>query len=426
MTSLVERREAVLGPESLLSYDEPIEMVAGAGAWLEGVGGEQFLDAYNNVPHVGHCHPHVVRRGAEQLARLNIHSRYLHAGVTAYAERLCGLFPRAFDRVLFACTGTEANETALRIARHKTGAHGVIVSSVNYHGNSTTLAALTTAMPSGELFPDWARTVDITLARQPEAFAEELDRAASSLEAAGHGVCALLVDTIFSFEGLPDIPEGAFQQAIAVLRQRGGLFIADEVQAGFGRTGSAMWGWSWLGPQPDLVTLGKPMANGYPMSAIVGRADLLDPFLAAAVYFNTFAASPVAAAMADAVLDVIEDEKLIDRAREVGERLHAGLAAAIRDQPASLTTVRGRGLYVGLETRDGDTGRFYMEGLRRRRVLVGRTGVDGAVIKIRPPLCFGVAEADHLIAMVRDTARELEEMRGGSSLAGRLGPMAQP
>ncbi len=405
--TLLARREAAFGPHSLLFFDEPLEVVAASGAWIEDASGRRYLDAYNNVPHVGHCHPRVVAAAAGQLARLNVHSRYLHAGVTAYAERLLALFPPPLDRALFACTGTEANELALRLARRHGGARGVIVSRVNYHGNSTTLAALATAIPSGEPFPPWARTVDIGAADDAGALADAADEAIRSLAAAGFGVAALLIDPIFSFEGLPERARGFLAPAVARVRAAGGVYIADEVQAGFGRMGDAMWGWCWHGAVPDLVTLGKPMANGYPAAAVIAPSALADPFMAEAIYFNTYAAGPVAAAMGGAVLDVVEDEALVANAAATGAVLRHRLEGLRSEHPAVISAVRGRGLYAGIEIVRPDVAARLVEAARRHGVLVGRTGAHGEVVKIRPPICFAERHVDMLVAALRAAIREV-------------------
>ena len=405
--TLLDRREAAFGPHSLLFFEEPLEVVRAAGTWMEDVSGRRYLDAYNNVPHVGHCHPRVVAAGAEQLARLNIHSRYLHAGVTAYAERLLALFPPVLDRALFACTGTEANELALRIARRHAGAHGVIVSSVNYHGNSTALAALATAIPSGEPFPPWARAIDVAAANDAEELADMVDAAIRSLALAGFGVAALLIDPIFSFEGLPERSRGFLAAAVARVRDAGGVFIADEVQSGFGRMGDAMWGWCWHDAVPDLVTMGKPMANGYPAAAVITRSALADPFMSEAIYFNTYAAGPVAAAMGNAVLDVIEDEALLANAAATGAVLRRRLQDVCSEYAAVVSAVRGRGLYAGIEIVRPEIAALLVEAMRQEGVLLGRTGARGEVVKIRPPICFDEGDVDMLAGAFRLALRNM-------------------
>lgn len=394
--TLLDRRKAAFGPHSLLFFEEPLEVVRAAGTWIEDASGRRYLDAYNNVPHVGHCHPRVVAAAAEQFARLNIHSRYLHAGVTAYAERLLALFPPVLDRALFACTGTEANELALRIARRHCGAHGVIVSRVNYHGNSTLLASLATAIPSGEPFPPWARTIDVVAANDADELADMADAAIRSLASAGFGVAALLIDPIFSFEGLPERPRGFLAPAVARVRAAGGIYIADEVQAGFGRMGDAMWGWCRHDAVPDLVTMGKPMANGYPAAAVIAPSALADPFLQEAIYFNTYAAGPVAAAMGSAVLDIIEDEALVANAFATGAVLQRRLQDIHSRFSRVVSAVRGRGLYAGLEIARPEIAAWLVEAMRREGVLVGRTGSRGEVVKIRPPICFTERDVDTL------------------------------
>ncbi|WP_202918030.1 aminotransferase class III-fold pyridoxal phosphate-dependent enzyme [Mycolicibacterium sp. CBMA 295] len=238
---LLKRRFDVLGRNTPLFYDEPVHLVRGEGVWVEDAAGRRYLDAYNNVPHVGHSHPHVVDAIARQSATLNLHTRYLHEMVIEYAERLTATFAKPLDTAMFTCSGTEANELALRMARFATGNSGVIVSDFSYHGNSATLAALTTAFPVVEQFPSWARTVvvpDPTRDRHGASDRELADRFAAhvadavrSLTSEGYGVAAILIDTFFANEGLPDPVDGFVAKAVDIVREAGGLFICDEVQA---------------------------------------------------------------------------------------------------------------------------------------------------------------------------------------------------
>ena len=414
--SLLARRRRTLGDPTPLFYDEPLHVVRAQSVWMFDYQGRRYLDAYNNVPHVGHCHPHVVAALHRQAATLNIHTRYLHENVVRYGERLTGTFDPLLSTALFVCTGTEANELALRIARHHTGAHGILVSDSSYHGNSATLASLATAVQTNEPFPEFARALrlpdvlrDSAQGVTPEKLAEralaEADAAIASLQAKGYGVAALLLDTMLSSEGLTRVPPGFLEELVARVRGAGGVFIADEIQPGLGRTGERFWGYQAYEVVPDFVTLGKPMGNGHPIGAVVTRPELANAFLESAVYFNTFAGNPVSAAVGLAVLDVIERQQLIRNARETGEYLQSRMSElAERHERAS--TVRGKGLFFGLEllsdrsTRAPATAdaRRVINGLRRRGVLVGTMGPHGNILKIRPPMVFGRDHADLLLA----------------------------
>jgi 4-aminobutyrate aminotransferase-like enzyme len=420
--ALLKRRLHVLGRNTPLFYDEPVHLVRGEGVWVEDADGRRYLDAYNNVPHVGHCHPHVVEAVARQSGALNLHTRYLHESVVEYAERLTGTFSAGLDTAMFTCSGTEANELALRMARFATGRSGVIVSDFSYHGNSATLASLTTAFPVVERFPNWARGVRVPDPRHDrrgqsdqqlaERHAAQVADAVRSLNAQGVGVAAILIDTFFANEGLPNPVDGYVAAAVDIVRHAGGLFICDEVQAGFARTGDAMWGYQLSGTVPDIVTLGKPMGNGYPLAGAISSNDLMSDFQSASTYFNTFGGNPVAAAAGMAVLDVLEQQQLQSNARNVGAYVRAGLHR-LNDKYPVIAGVRGRGLFFGIELVDnsgapdpGATKRL-VNMMRDRGVLLSRIGRHDNVLKMRPPLVFDVGNADLLLSVLDDALGSL-------------------
>jgi 4-aminobutyrate aminotransferase-like enzyme len=415
--NLLERRQAALGPGAPLFYDRPLHIVRGEGCWVWDAEGRRFLDAYNNVPHVGHCHPHVTEALCRQASLLNIHTRYLHEGIVDYAERLTATFPDGLERVMFCCTGTEANELALRIARAVSGHQGVLVSDFSYHGNSGGLAALTTGLPTPEPFAPFGRAVPVPNPFRWQAAGDAadlvahhlalVDEAIASLDAAGYGVAAVLFDSIFSTEGLPNVPADYIRGVAERVRRAGGLYIADEVQPGFGRMGDALWGFEAADMVPDIVTLGKPMGNGHPIAAVVTRPELADAFARDALYFNTFAGNPVSAAVGRAVLDVIAGERLMERAADTGRHLQEGLGKLATADPR-LGDVRGRGLFAAIEMvdrrgePDAATARAVVNTMRDRGVLISRIGPDDNVLKIRPPLTFGQVEADLLVATLAE------------------------
>lgn len=412
--TLLERRYRALGPHAPLFYDPPIHLVRGEGVWAHDNAGRQYLDVYNNVPVVGHCHPHVVAALTRQAGLLNVHTRYLHEAPVAYAERLLSTFAPTLDQVMFCCTGTEANELALRLARFATKAEGVLVTNCSYHGHSGQLAALTTALETPEPFPANARALSIPdLAVEPSCsladWEQQVRDAIASLARSGIGLAALLLDASLSNEGMPRIPPGFLARAVELVREAGGLFIADEVQSGFGRTGEGMWSYSLHGVVPDLVTLGKPMGNGYPIAAVITSADMVERFGPA--YFATFAGTPLAAEVGYAVLDVIERERLIDNAAQVGDYVRTGLAA-LKDRYPSLGAVRGAGLYFGVDivdpfgAPDGAAAREIVNRLRDAGCLVGRIGPHGNVLKMRPPLVFSCSHADVLLEALDGVLKE--------------------
>jgi 4-aminobutyrate aminotransferase-like enzyme len=419
-TTLLERRQRALGRHSPLLYEKPLHLVRGDGVWVEDDQGRQYLDVYNNVPHVGHCHPHVVEAICHQAGMLNIHTRYLHDNVVQYAERLTSTFDSSLSVAMLTCTGTEANELALRIARFVSGGTGVIVSDFSYHGNSAALAAVTTGLPAPEALAPHARAVPIPdlshgdddPAQLARDYADRVLQAVRSLTAAGIKPAAILFESIFSTEGLPRVPQGFLEQAVAHVRESGGLFIADEVQAGLGRTGDHMWGHQAYDVVPDLVTLGKSLGNGHPLAGVITRPDLLEVFGSSALYFNTFAGNPVSAAAGLAVLEVMEREDLIKNAKSVGDYLQHGLLT-LAGKHELIASVRGGGLFFGLELLRGrenpasDETKRLVNAMRDRGVLISRIGPHDNILKMRPPMPFSRANADFLLATLDDALASL-------------------
>jgi 4-aminobutyrate aminotransferase-like enzyme len=388
---LVARRERALGSAYRLFYDEPLQLVRGLGTKVWDANGTEYLDAYNNVPSVGHAHPRVVAAIAEQAATLNTHTRYLQEGILDYAEQVLETLPTHIETMMFACTGSEANDLALRIAKHATGGQGVVVTSNAYHGVTTEIAAISPSLGGLESLAPWVRVVS------PGDLAG-VGRAFDELLAAGVKPAAFIVDTILASDGVIPSPVG-LADAVAATRERGALFIADEVQPGFGRLGHGYWGFDRHGVSPDLVTVGKPMANGHPVAAVMARRDLTEQFGRQVRYFNTFGGNTVSVAAAQATLDVLRDEGLVENSRVVGERLLRDLRAI--DSPL-VAEVRGAGLFIGFELRrDGAPATTetlaIVNDMRRRGVLLAASGVDNNILKIRPPLPFSAADSDRLV-----------------------------
>ena len=422
--SLLERRYRVLGPHSPLFYERPLHLVRGEGVWLYDAQGKRYLDAYNNVPHVGHCHPRVVAAIARQAATLNTHTRYLDENIVAYAERLTALFDPRLSMAAFCCTGSEANELALRIARDSSGGEGIIATEWAYHGNTAAVMQVSSifspldkrgphvrTVPVMDPYRDRAGRSDEALA---SAYADDVKRAIESFESAGVRFAGLIFCTAFSSEGLPSVPEGFMTKALAHVHAAGGLFIADEVQGGFGRLGTHFWGHQKLGVVPDIVTLGKPMGNGHPVAAVITRPDLLGPFTERNMYFNTFGGNAVSAAAANAVLDVLEGEQLVTNAREVGDYTRGGLAELGR-RHALIGDVRGSGLFFAIDlVRDQESKapattetKRVVNAMRDRGVLLSRIGLHDNILKIRPPMTFSTENADLLVETLDDVLASL-------------------
>ncbi len=415
--ALRARREKLLGPSLRLSYDEPLHLVRGEGAWLYDARDRAYLDAYNNVACVGHSHPDVVAAIAAQARRLNTNTRYLHEHIVDYAGRLAERMPGDLSVCFFVCTGSEANDLAWQIACAATGGTGAIVTDFAYHGNTTVVAQLSPEELPPERQEDWVATVpppdtyrDPREGDAGESYAAELDTALATLAGRGHRPAAFFVDTMYTSDGIHVAPPGYLAAAWRRVRAAGGLCVADEVQAGFGRTGDQFWGFGDQDAVPDIVTLGKPIGNGHPLAAVVTTPAIAERFAAGRYYFNTFGGNPVACAAGLAVLDVLERERLVDNTRQVGAYLRERLDdLALRH--ALIGDVRGRGLFYGVDlvrdraTRapDPDAAHVVMNELRQRGVLVGRTGRHANVLKIRPPLVFSRDNAD-LLATTLDEA----------------------
>ncbi len=392
---LVARRQKAMGPAYRLFYETPVHLVRGEGVWLYDTAGKAYLDTYNNVASVGHCHPHVVAAMARQAGLFASHTRYLHDGVLTYAERLLAHFPAALSHVMFTCTGSEANDLAFRIACAHTGGTGFIVTENAYHGVTYAIAGMSPSLGSGVDLGQHVRVVPAP-GTEPDTgavFAAGVEAAIRDLQRHGIKPAALIVDTVFSSDGVFTEPAGFLAPAVAAIRAAGGLFIADEVQPGFGRTGAAMWGFQRHGLIPDMVSLGKPMGNGYPVAGLVMQPGVIEAFGAKARYFNTFGGNAVAAATAMAVLEVIEGEGLMANCAQVGSVFADGLKGMAKSH-AALGELRAVGLFLGQDIVDDngnpDAGRAgqIVNRLRDEGVLISATGPKGHVLKIRPPMVF--------------------------------------
>lgn len=412
--TLVERRARLMGPNVPTFYRTPVHIVKGEGVWLWDAAGNRFLDCYNNVPHVGHCHPRVVRAICDQAGTLNTHTRYLHDAVLDYIERLTATFGHGISQVIMTCTGSEANDIALRMAQAATGKTGIIATDATYHGNTMAVSQLSTRKP-----PIGGRWPNVRLVPAPDSlnrpdpdgaiFAGHVARAVQELEAAGFGCSGILLCPMFANEGLPSLPQGWLDKAVAAIRAAGGIVIADEVQPGFGRAGSHFWGHDKLGFAPDVVVMGKPMANGHPVGAVATRPDVMAAFRNAFSYFNTFGGNPVSAAAALAVLEVIRDEGLQENAARVSA--HVAQRMAVLRHPL-LRDTRSNGLFFGAEFSldDGQPATRFcadlVEAMVARGVLMNVIGAGRNILKIRPPMPFSIENADYLMDRLEIALRE--------------------
>lgn len=418
--ALIARREKVLGPAYRLFYEKPLHLVRGEGVFLYDAAGERYLDAYNNVSSVGHCHPRVVEAITRQTAVLNTHTRYLHEGIVDYAEALTATFPEALSQAMFTCTGSEANDLAVRIARFVTGGTGIIATELAYHGLTSAVAEFSPSLGESVMLGPHMRTVSApdSYRHSPEEIMEKFGRdvRAAIADLKRHGIkpAMLITDTIFSSDGIFDGPRGFLKPAVDAIHEAGGLFVADEVQPGFGRTGETMWGFERHGVAPDIVTIGKPMGNGYPMAGIVLRPEVIAEFGPRARYFNTFGGNPVAAAAGKAVLDTIRTEGLQQNALVVGRHIMERVKSLSAIHPA-IGDVRGSGLFIGVEIvadstikrPDAALTTRIVNGLRERRILISASGPNANVLKIRPPLIFSRENADMLVDALGNVLKTL-------------------
>ena len=422
-SQLLGARRKLLGPSLSISYRRPLEMVRGNGAWLFDDGGQPYLDCVNNVAQVGHAHPRVVRAGQRQMAVLNTNTRYLHDSLTEYARRLGATLPDPLGVCFFVCTGSEANELALRMARTHTGREGMVVLEGGYHGNTSALVKLSSYKfdgPGGAGPPPWVACVPMPdgyrgryRASDPECgarYAEEVGRAIGAL---GGRPAGFLFESILSCGGQIPLPCGFLRGAFERVRAAGGVCIADEVQVGFGRAGSSFWAFEAHGVVPDIVTMGKPIGNGHPLAAVVTTPEIADSFNNGMEYFNTFGGNPVSCRVGLAVLDVIEEEGLQEHARRVGERLLAGLERLVERHPI-VGDARGSGLFQGIElVTDRDSldpaprhAACLVERMRDRGILLSTDGPLHNVVKIKPPLVFDENDADRLVNTLHEVLCE--------------------
>ena len=410
--AILARRARVLAPTYRLFYEQPLQIVRAEDVWMYDEQGRAYLDAYNNVPVVGHCHPYVVDALTRQARTLNTHTRYLAELPLQLAEELLATMPPELGSVVYTCTGSEANDLAVRVSKAVTGGIGFIVTDFSYHGVTDVLSGMSPE-DGGPLGPGVYTVPSPAAPGGAAAFGEHVREALERMRSDGVRVAALLTDTIFSSDGVFADPKGFLADAVRHVQAAGGLFIADEVQPGFGRLGEAMWGFQRHGVVPDLVTMGKPMGNGHPIAAVVARPEVFARFAKRRHYFNTYGGNSVSCAAALAVLHVIQNENLLENARRTGEYLRRGLNALAGRCPA-LGEVRGAGLFVGVELRvnpasglagSAEAKRVVNE-MCRRGVLVGSTGRHADVLKIRSPLTFTTQHADLLLEALEQTLKE--------------------
>ena len=425
---IIAARQHRIGPSLSVSYRRPLHIVRGWMQHLYDAEGRAYLDLVNNVAHVGHCHPRVVRALRRQAGVLNTNTRYLHEGLVEYAQRLTQLLPEPLRVCFFVCSGTEANELALRLARAHTGRRDVVVIDHAYHGNTNALIELSpykfngpggagapphvhvVPMPDPYRGPYRGRTVE-----SGRQYAAHVRETVQRLEREGRPAAAFFAEPILSCGGQIEPPERYLAEAFRHVREAGGVCVADEVQVGFGRVGTHVWGFETQDAVPDIVTLGKPIGNGHPLGAVVTTSEIAASFANGMEYFNTFGGNPVSCAVGLAVLDVIQDEGLQERALHVGGRLAGGLCELMRRHHV-IGDVRGRGLFLGVElVFDRATlepaprhAAYVIERMRERGILLSTDGPLHNVLKIKPPLVLTESDVDRVLETLDAVLRECE------------------
>ncbi|QPC87602.1 aminotransferase class III-fold pyridoxal phosphate-dependent enzyme [Mesorhizobium sp. NBSH29] len=422
-TEIEATRRDILLPNLSISYSEPIKFVRGDGPWLIDDRGRAYLDCFNNVCHLGHAHPDVVRAIATQAARLNTNTRYLHDGIVNYAERLTATLPEGLAVASFACTGSEANSLMMRMARAHTGRNEAIVLDWAYHGTTQELIDISPykyKRKGGKGRPDhvfeatipdsYRAPLEWPIEEYASRFAQSVAEQIATMSAQGRAPGLFIAESIPSVAGQVFLPNGYLEEVYAMVRAAGGICVADEVQVGFGRVGTHWWAFESQNVVPDIVTMGKPIGNGHPMAALVTTREIARSFDNGMEYFNTFAGNPVSCAAGLAVLDVIERDGLRENARIIGDYLLRSFNA-LKQRFDIIGDVRGQGLFLGVELVTDRTtkvpateiARRVNDGMRERGVLIGTEGPYDNVLKMRPPMIFTKANADHLIGTLEET-----------------------
>ena len=415
---LLELRIQSMG-SSPLFYEEPVHLVEGKGIWLYDDSGNKYMDCYNNVPCVGHCHPRVVEALSKQAGQLNTHSRYLSKVVVDYSERLMSLHADPLSVLQMGCSGTEAIEIAIKMARLATGGRGIICSNATYHGNSHETIRMTIGPFEPDFkrvpFPEKFRPIKAGLSDDElcDLYLKEIKTAISEFSENNIPLAGMLFCSIFANEGLPNIPPGFMKKAATLVRDAGGVVILDEVQAGFCRSGS-WWGYEVNECVPDIVAMGKPMGSGYPLSGVGTSPEIAKIFHEKSYYFNTTASTPLQAAVGNAVLDVIEEEDLLGNVNSVGDYLK-GKVQDFADKYDMVGDVRGLGLFVAIECVEGQGNEKpnnklaveFVEKMKQKGFLISNAGQFRNVLKIRPPLVFEKDHADSLCEVLEETFEEV-------------------
>lgn len=396
---IMRLRQNRIGKNVGLSYDNPLLITRGSGQYLFDEKGRQYLDCINNVCHVGHCHPKVVQAGQRQMELLNTNTRYLHEHLSHYADRLVSTLPPPLEVCFFVCSGSEANELALRLAQTHTCRNEFLVMDHGYHGNTSTLVNISPYKfngPGGKGKPDWVHILPM-----PDPLR---DQVVPQVPLVSKNIAAFICEPLPGCGGQIVLPDHYLQSIYSAVRFAGGVCIADEVQVGLGRVGTHFWGFETQGVVPDIVTMGKPLGNGHPIGAVVTTREIAESFYNGMEYFNTFGGNPVSCAIGLSVLDVIEEEKLQENALLMGSYLKQNLMA-LQIKHDRVGQVRGLGLFLGIELvtnktsniPDDNLAKYLVNQVKEQGILLSTDGPSHNIIKIKPPMVFTKANCDFLV-----------------------------
>jgi len=414
---IIRRREKYLAPSFSLSYQEPLHIVRGEGQYLYDVNGKKYLDAVNNISHVGHCHPKVIEAANRQNKKLNTNTRYLHESILKYAENLTSKLPNSLEVCYFTNSGSESNDLALRIARLCSNSNESIVLSGAYHGHTASLIDVSPYKffgAGGKGKPSFVHVISV-----PDRFRGEhrtkgksfshyyikiLKETIKKIQKGGKQLSLFIIEPVMGCGGQIMIPRSFMKEAFQIVNEAGGLCIVDEVQIGFGRLGSHFWGFEMSGVVPDIITLGKSIGNGHPLSVVITKKNIADVFNNGMEYFNSFGGNPVSCEIGQAVLDVIKEENLQENASSVGNHLLDGLKN-IQNKYNIIGDVRGSGLFIGVELIEDmdnlvpavDEAEIVVNAMKDKGILISSDGPDHNVLKIKPPLVFNKKNADYFL-----------------------------
>ncbi|XP_014468400.1 PREDICTED: alanine--glyoxylate aminotransferase 2-like [Dinoponera quadriceps] len=428
-------RERYIGQSCKLFYkSSPLKIVKAEGQYMYDEKGNRYLDCINNVAHVGHCHPDVVQAGQQQMALLATNSRFLHDNLVICASRLASTLPEPLSVCFLVNSGSEANDLALRLAQAHTKNRDVIALDHAYHGHLTTTMDISPYkfnQSNGASKKDWVhvapcpdiyrgkyRATDYADEDFGVRYAKDVEEICKDIKAAGRGLCAYIAESLISVGGQIIPPQNYFRNAFRHVREAGGVCIADEVQVGFGRVGTHMWAFQIYGDDviPDIVTMGKPMGNGYPVAAVVTTPEIASSFRDTGVeYFNTYGGNPVSCAVANAVMEVIERDNLLDNALKVGGHLIAEMKK-LAERRKIIGDVRGVGLFVGIElVRDRikripatAEAQHVVSRMKEKKILISSDGPDNNVLKLKPPMVFTIENVNHLVSVLEEVLEEID------------------